>query len=130
MGFLIRMAFWFSLVLLALPFGVGPGEDGQQSVGPIQALFAAREAVGDIAGLCERKPDVCETGKSAMYTITVRAKETAKIAAAMIDDQQSGQAAAPETKVADGSVTTTGSVAEDIVLPAKVNIPVMLTVKN
>ncbi|WP_217576110.1 DUF5330 domain-containing protein [Mesorhizobium sp. GbtcB19] len=130
MGFLIRMAFWFSLVLLALPLGVGPGEDGQQSVGPIQALFAAREAVGDIAGLCERKPDVCETGKSAMYTITVRAKETAKIAAAMIDDQQSGQPAAPETKVADGAVTTTGSVAEDIVLPAKVNIPVMLTAKN
>jgi len=133
MGFLIRMAFWFSLVLLALPLGVGPGEDGQQSVGPIQALFAAREAVGDIAGLCERKPDVCETGKSAMYTITVRAKETAKIAAAMIDDKpagQSGQAGAPETKVADGAVTTTGSVAEEIVLPAKVNIPVALTAKN
>ena len=130
MGFLIRMAFWFSLVLLALPLSVGPDEAGHESVGPIQALFAAREAVGDIAGLCERKPDVCETGKSAMYTITVRAKETAKIAAAMIDDQQSGQAGALETKVADSSVTTTGSVAEDIVLPAKVNIPVMLTAKN
>ncbi|TGP56986.1 hypothetical protein EN802_25605 [bacterium M00.F.Ca.ET.159.01.1.1] len=130
MGFLIRMAFWFSLVLLALPLGVGPGEDGQQSVGPIQALFAAREAVGDIAGLCERKPDVCETGKSAMYTITVRAQETAKIAAAMIDDK-SEQAGAAETKVADTAKMTTGSVAvEDIVLPAKVNIPVLLTSKN
>jgi hypothetical protein len=126
MGFLIRMAFWFSLVLLALPLGVGPGEDGQQSVGPLQALFAAREAVGDIAGLCERKPDVCETGKSAMYTITVRAKETAKIAAAMIDDK-SEQAGAVETKVTD--TIKTGSV-EDIVLPAKVNIPVLLTAKN
>ncbi|RWE70456.1 DUF5330 domain-containing protein [Mesorhizobium sp.] len=129
MGFLIRMAFWFSLVLLALPLGVGPGEDGQQSVGPIQALFAAREAVGDIAGLCERKPDVCETGKSAMYTITVRAQETAKIAAAMIDDK-SEEAGAAETKVADTAKMTTGSVAEDIVLPAKVNIPVLLTSKN
>ncbi len=130
MGFLIRMAFWFSLVLLALPLGVGPGEDGQQSVGPIQALFAAREAVGDIAGLCERKPDVCETGKSAMYTITVRAKETARIAAAMIDDKQPEQAAAAQAKVADAIDTATGSVAEDIVLPAKVNIPVLLTAKN
>ncbi|PBC11546.1 DUF5330 domain-containing protein [Mesorhizobium sp. WSM3859] len=129
MGFLIRMAFWFSLVLLALPLGVGPGEDGQQSVGPIQALFAAREAVGDIAGLCERKPDVCETGKSAMYTIRVRAKETAKIAAAMIDDK-SEQAGAAETTVADTAKMTTGSVAEEIVLPAKVNIPVLLTAKN
>lgn len=129
MGFLIRMAFWFSLVLLALPLGVGPDENGHESVGPIQALFAAREAVGDIAGICERKPDVCETGKSAMYTISVRAKETARIAASMLDDQQSQQAATPEAKVADAPAST-GSIAKDIVLPAKVNIPVMLTAKN
>ena len=127
MGFLIRMAFWFSLVLLALPLSVGPDENGREAVGPIQALFAAREAVGDIAGICERKPDVCETGKSAMHTISVRAKETARIAAAMIDDQQT---AAPEAKVAGTSADTTGSIAHDIVLPAKVNIPVMLTAKN
>src|ERR1700754_3975461 len=113
MGFLIRMAFWFSLVLLALPLGVGPGEDGQQSVGPLQALFAAREAVGDIAGICERKPDVCETGKSAMQTITARAKETAKIAAAMLDDK---------TVETDMS-SATASVAEEIVLPETVDIP-------
>ena len=41
MFFLIRMAFWFSLVLLALPLSVGSDEPGQESVGPIQALFAA-----------------------------------------------------------------------------------------
>ncbi|UVK38159.1 DUF5330 domain-containing protein [Mesorhizobium sp. AR10] len=114
MVFLIRMAFWFSLVLLALPLSVGPDEAGHQSVGPIQALFAAREAVGDIAGICERKPDVCETGKSAMHTISARAKETAKIAAAMLDDDT----AKPDMSVA------TGSVPEEIVLPATVNVPV------
>ena len=114
MFFLIRMAFWFSLVLLALPLGVGSDEPGQESVGPIQALFAARDAVGDIAGICERKPDVCETGKSAMHTITARAKETAKIAAAMLDDKSAG----PDTS------TMTGSVPEDIVLPATVNLPI------
>lgn len=105
MFFLIRMAFWFSLVLLALPFNTGTDGVGQESVGPIQALVAAREAVGDIAGLCERKPDVCETGKSAMHTITVRAKETARIAAAMLDDNPE----APDTS------TTTGSVPEKAV---------------
>ncbi|TIO06440.1 DUF5330 domain-containing protein [Mesorhizobium sp.] len=122
MGFLTRMAFWFSLVLLALPLNVGSDEAGHQSVGPIQALFAAREAVGDIAGICERKPDVCETGKSAMHTITARARETAKIAAAMLDDKT----AEPDT------ATTTGSVPEAVVLPAKVDLPmkVDLPVKN
>lgn len=123
MGFLIRMAFWFSLVL-ALPLSAGSDEEGHESVGPIQALFAAREAVGDIAGICERKPDVCETGKSAMHTITARAKETAKIAAAMLDDQGTEPETSPDTSLA------TGSVAEDIVLPATVNIPAKLVAKN
>ena len=124
MGFLIRMAFWFSLVLLALPLSAGSDEEGHESVGPIQALFAAREAVGDIAGICERKPDVCETGKSAMHTITARAKETAKIAAAMLDDKGTEPETSPDTSLA------TGGVAEDIVLPATVNIPAKLVAKN
>lgn len=108
MGFLIRAAFWFSLVLLALPLN-GPDEADRQNVGPLQALLAAKEAVGDLAGICERKPDVCETGKSAMHTIGVRAKETAKIAAAMLDDKTS------EPDVS----TTTGSVPAKAAAPAK-----------
>lgn len=105
MFFLIRMAFWFSLVLLALPFDTASDDpSGQASVSPIQALVAAGEAVGDLSGLCERKPDVCETGKSAMHTVTVRALKTARIAAEMLDE--SDPAAQPDTK------TTTGSVAQ------------------
>jgi hypothetical protein len=85
MGFLIRTAFWFSLVLLVLPLGTGP--NGENSVSPLQAIFAAREAVGDLAGICERKPDVCETGKAAMQTIGVRARESARIAYQALDEQ-------------------------------------------
>ena len=83
MFFLIRMTFWFSLVLLMLPFG--GGDDGNQ-VGPLKALMTVREAVGDIAGICERKPDVCETGKSALHTIGVRAKASARIAYDMLGE--------------------------------------------
>ena len=45
MGFLIRMAFWFSLVLLALPFDMGETDSNEPSVGAIQTFLAAREAV-------------------------------------------------------------------------------------
>lgn len=86
MGFLIRMAFWFSLVLLFLPIWPQGGTDDTQPVGAISALSAAQQAVGDLAGICERKPEVCETGKKAIHTITVRARESARIAAEMLDD--------------------------------------------
>lgn len=104
MFFLIRMAFWFSLVLLALPFDSGTDTSGQASVSPIQALVAAREAVGDISGLCERKPEVCETGKSAMHTVSVRALKTARLAAEMLDEN--------DTAAQADIATTTGSVAK------------------
>lgn len=91
MGFLIRMAFWFSLVLLVLPFGSG---DGSPGVNPIQAFFAAKEAVDDMAGICERKPEVCEVGKAAVQTIGARAKESARMAYEMIE---SNGAATPDT---------------------------------
>jgi hypothetical protein len=100
MWFLIRAAFWFSLVLLALPFGVGSGTSDDTNVGPVQAFVAAREAVGDIAGICERKPDVCATGKEAMHTIAVRAKATVKMAAEMMDDTEEK----PDEATVTGSV--------------------------
>ncbi len=83
MSFLIRMAFWFSLVLLVLPLDTGTNGD---SVSPIQAFFAAREAVDDVSGICERKPGVCEVGKAAMQTIGARARETARIAYQMFEE--------------------------------------------
>lgn len=86
MGFLIRTAFWFSLVLLVIPFDVSDGRGDIETVGPFQAFFAAKDAVSDIAGMCERKPDVCETGRSAIQTIGLKAREGARIAMAWIEE--------------------------------------------
>lgn len=104
MGFLIRFAFWFSLVLLALPYDVGPDEHGRESVNPVQALLAARDAVGDIAGMCARQPEVCETGASALHTVTERAKVAARIAVTMIEDAPAKSPEAPEEPVTTGSI--------------------------
>jgi hypothetical protein len=99
MGFIIRSVFWLSLVLLLIPFG-GSGESGEETVGPVEAFVAARGAISDISGMCERKPEVCEIGKSAIYTIGVRAREGARMAMAAIEE---------EDKPADTELTT-GSV--------------------
>lgn len=88
MGFLLRCAFWLSLVLLIIPIGGASSETGEETVSPITAFFAAREAVGDLIGMCDRKPEVCEVGRSAVHTITVRARESARIAMDMIEDER------------------------------------------
>lgn len=87
MGFIFKCAFWLSLVLLIIPIDVSDQQDPGTAIGPIDAFFAAREAVGDISGMCERKPHVCEVGRSAAQTITLRAREGARMAAAALNDQ-------------------------------------------
>ncbi|MGE0501479.1 MAG: DUF5330 domain-containing protein [Rhizobiaceae bacterium] len=101
MFFLMRMTFWFSLVLLALPFNPPEGSEGGDTVGPIQALFAARAAVGDLAGMCGRQPEVCETGSAAIHTIGYRAK-----AAYQLVDSALGDGADPDQTISTGSVTS------------------------
>lgn len=86
MGFLIKSAFWLSLVLLLIPFGGAENNEGQPTVGAIEAFFAARAAIGDMAGLCERQPDVCDVGRSAIQTIGVRTREGARIAYGLLDE--------------------------------------------
>jgi uncharacterized protein DUF5330 len=102
--FLIRTAFWFSLVLLILPLGSGTGADGRQYVSPLQAFFAARDAVGDVSAICERKPEVCEVGKSAFETIRIRASESARIAYEILN-RQFGD---PDSSIRTGSVPAAG----------------------
>ncbi len=95
MGFLVKSAFWLSLVLLVIPFG-GGNENGEPSVGAVETFFAARAVIDDMAGLCERRPQACEVGRSAFHTIGVRAREGARIAYDMLDERFGEQAATAE----------------------------------
>ncbi|WP_309084101.1 DUF5330 domain-containing protein [Chelativorans sp.] len=94
MGLLVRSAAGLSLLFLILPIDVGEtaGEQ-QQQVGPIQALFAARDAVLDLAGICERQPDVCATARAALATIVARATEAVRLAQSVGDSGQPPEAA-------------------------------------
>ena len=94
MRFLFKIAFWFSLVLLVIPLGesstksqpVVPGATPPEPVGALDTFLAAREAITDVSAICERKPTVCEVGREAMNTVGVRAREVARIAFEMLDE--------------------------------------------
>ncbi|MEO3387861.1 DUF5330 domain-containing protein [Mesorhizobium sp. CAU 1741] len=115
MGFLIKSAFWLSLVLLLIPFG-GEGSDDEASIGAVETFIAAQAVIGDVAGLCERRPDACEIGKSALHTIGVRAKEGARIAYGMLDEHFG------EEQVAQPIHTGSIAAADGIAAPAPASL--------
>jgi hypothetical protein len=111
MGFLIRSAFWLSLVLLFLPIGSGSENGDVETVGPITAFLAAKDAVSDVAGICERKPDVCETGREVASTIAVKAREGARLVLAWVEEEERPAERVPMPSVVVASDTiVTGTV--------------------
>ncbi|KQS77448.1 hypothetical protein ASG25_03520 [Rhizobium sp. Leaf384] len=114
MWFLIKAAFWFSLVLVLLPiFGT---EDATQTqtrttagVDIGETVSAASEAIGYISAICLEKPDVCTKGAETFNALGHRAKDGARIAYQLLEtqfaDEKTAQAAAP-----GGDGVTTGTV--------------------
>ena len=76
--FLVRMTFWFSVILVLLPSG-GSHPDPQPQVSVGEAISAATAAVGDMRQFCDRQPDACTVGSSAAVTLGHRAQAGAKV---------------------------------------------------
>ncbi|MFN0262852.1 DUF5330 domain-containing protein [Tepidamorphus sp. 3E244] len=77
MFFLLRCAFWLSLVVLLLPADDGRNTSVQVSTG--EAFGVARAFVSDVGGFCERNPSACETGESALKNFGSKAQYGAKL---------------------------------------------------
>ncbi len=68
--FLIRSAFWLSVVILLLPAEIDKTDtklgDTPASITAGQALVAAKSTVNDLSGFCLRNQIACSTGKAAV----------------------------------------------------------------
>jgi len=102
MFFLLRMAFWLSVVLVLLPSGgsqlrtaTAPSSD----LGAMETLSAASATVSDMRQFCTRQPEACAVGSQAAVAFGQRAQAGAR----MVYDFISERAAPRET----GSITTT-----------------------
>lgn len=88
MFFLLRVAFWLTIVLALLPSsGSAPG--AQAKVDATDAMVAAGAAVSDISGFCDRRPDACQVGAQAAVAIGQRAQAGAKMVYDFINDHTS-----------------------------------------
>jgi hypothetical protein len=107
MFFLLRMAFWLSVVLILLPSGGAQRAPSTNAVGAGDALTAATDTVHDLRGFCAREPNACTVGSQLATTAGYRARAGAK----MLYDLLTEALAPQET----GSVTGNTSKSE----PAK-----------
>lgn len=105
--FLLRSAFWLTIVILLIPANPQSGEAPRVTV--VNALMAARATVADLSGFCKRNPDVCITGSAAIEVFAEKAENGVE----MIHRYLGEGAADPEGADADNGTLTT----DDLALP-------------
>lgn len=88
--FLIRTAFWLTLILLVLPIdreeaGIAGGP------GALETLSAVQTVVSDMRGFCDRNPDACSTGAATVDVLRQKAVYSAGVIQGWLADGHQGQ---------------------------------------
>jgi uncharacterized protein DUF5330 len=78
MRFLLRMAFWLTVILVMLPSG-GSQPTPKVNVSAIDAMSAAKATVTDMRSFCDRQPEACTIGSQTAVAIGHRAQAGAKM---------------------------------------------------
>jgi hypothetical protein len=79
MFFLLRVAFWLSIVVMLLPTASTQPSPPAAQVGAIDALSAAGAAVSDMRQFCTRQPEACTVGSQAATAFGQKAQASAKM---------------------------------------------------
>ena len=102
MFFLLRVAFWLTIVLALLPSG-GAQQSAEAKVGPTDAVVAAGAAVSDMSNFCDRQPGACVVGAQTAVAIGQRAQAGAKMVYEFFSDHASrGNETGSVTKLKSG----------------------------
>lgn len=84
--FLVRTAFWLSLLLVVLPIDTGAEDSAdQQSISAFQALGAAQSVISDLSQFCDRNEAACATGGAALEQVGHKARAGAKLVYEYLD---------------------------------------------
>jgi hypothetical protein len=78
MFFLVRVAFWLSIVVLLLPAGPKTDPNGPE-VSTFEAIGAAQAALKDARGFCQREPEACAIGSQALQVFGQKAQNGARM---------------------------------------------------
>ncbi|WP_321341848.1 DUF5330 domain-containing protein [Breoghania sp.] len=79
MFFILRTAFWLSLVILLIPADASTVDEDQTHISTFQAIGAAQETYSDMIRFCERNRTACETGSAALEIFSAKARTGARM---------------------------------------------------
>ncbi len=113
MRFLLKVAFWLTIVVLLLP-AEQSDEGQQQQVSALDALSAAQSAVQDAGGFCDRNPHACDVGAQAFQTFGEKAQYGAKL----LYEFLSARFAGDDAQTATGSISAPQRPGEHTLTPA------------
>jgi hypothetical protein len=130
MFFLLRVAFWLSIVVLLLPAPEKSADPARPQVSTFEAIGAAQTAIADMREFCTRKPEACETGSHALNAFGQKAQYGAKLlydflSERFADDKATPRAADTPTgqpgrhTLNPGDLTPTWSLPEKAPLPPR-----------
>ena len=78
MFFLLRVAFWLTVVCVLLPSGGTKATSPEAQIDATQAASLAGAAVSDVRGFCDRQPDACVVGGKVAIAIGHKAEAGAR----------------------------------------------------
>jgi hypothetical protein len=104
MMFLVRAAFWLSIVLIVLPTGATRPPPGATEIGAAEAASAATAAVADLSRFCARQPGACVTGSQIANVLGQRMQAGAGMIYGFLTER--GEAIATAKRNDDGSSHT------------------------
>jgi hypothetical protein len=100
MFFLLRMAFWLSVVVILLPTGQSRSPAPGARISAVEAVSAAGAAVSDLRQFCGRQPDACAVGSQAAVAFGHKAQASAKMLYEFLSEKLVG-----DDGTATGSIT-------------------------
>lgn len=85
MMFLLRVAFWLTIVIILLPSGSQQVKQGP-NIDTAEAVSAASAAVADMRQFCARQPEACSVGSQAAVAFGYKAQAGAKMLYEFLSD--------------------------------------------
>jgi len=119
MRFLLRAAFWLSVVVVLLP--ASPSAPGASGPSATEAMSAANAAMSDMSHFCSRQPDACAVGSQALNQFGHKAQAGAKLLYEFLTDKLGAEAspsATPTRAAAHATKTSQNSLTPADLVPA------------